>query len=231
MPALAIDFTNLPLLDQELADASGVLLAADTIPAEVEALVRALAGELRGLGLDAWRETVDPYLLVELQRVTLGALLALDAEDEAAGAAALEISLEAIRDILYDAQGAAAVDALSPRELTRRLRDATQASTQEVAELLRVRKRTLERWLSGESEPQRDDAMRLAMAARIVDQLRHAMTGRGAMLWFATPLTPNVPGGPDGPHDDRAPRDLLADPQAAPALLGLAAAARRSDAS
>lgn len=222
-PTLAFDLRDHAALEAELGRASGTLAVEDTIAAWIEDLIHGLADQLRGFEQESWREAIDPYLLVELQRETLGALLALDADDEAAAAAALEVSVEAIRDILHDiGAGLGATEPTAPAAMTRRLKEAMGASTQETAELLGARKRTVERWLAGESQPQGDDAMRLQLAARLVDQLRHAMTGRGVMLWFATGL-------PE--YGGRTPADLLAEPAAAPTLLALAGRARRSDAS
>lgn len=222
MPAVAIDFRNLAPLEKELAHASSVLANEDVTPQWILDLVREVAEELHGLDQDAWRETIDPYLFIELERIALGALLALDAEDEQERAREIEVSLEAMRDLFHDIQENEVVaEGRSPRELSHWLKETMQASTQETADLLGVRKRTLERWLAGDSEPQGDDGMRLVLGARLVNQLRYAMTGRGAMLWFGIAL-------PE--YGGRTPRELLNDPTAATTLLTLAGQTRRSDA-
>jgi DNA-binding transcriptional regulator YiaG len=222
MPAVAIDFRNLVPLEEQLAHASSVLATEDEVPRWIEDLIREVATELHGLDQEAWRETIDPYLFIELERIALGALLALNTDDEEERAQEIEVSLEAMRDLLHDIrENEVVAEGRTPRELSRWLREATQASAQEAAELLGVRRRTFERWLSGESEPRGDDAMRLSLVARLVGQLRHAMTGRGAMLWFGIEL-------PE--YGGRTPRELLDDPAAATTLLALAGQARRSDA-
>jgi hypothetical protein len=59
------------------------------------------------------------------------------------------------------------------------------------------------------------------MAARIVNQLRHALTAPGVMRWFAVPH-PALGG--------RAPGELLAGLEDPPKLVALASEVRRSDA-
>lgn len=222
MPAVAIDFRNLAPLEEELEHASSVLATEDTTPDWILELVREVAEELHGLDQEAWRDMIDPYLYIELERIAIGALLALDVEDADAKAQEIEVSLEAMRDLFHDLQESeVAAEGRSSQELSHWLKDTMQASTQETADLLGIRKRTFERWLAADSEPQGDDRMRLAFAARLVNQLRHAMTGRGSMLWFGIEL-------PE--YGGRTPRDLLNDPAAAPTLVALAGQARRSDA-
>lgn len=222
MPTVAIDFRNLAPLEEELEHASSALATEDATPDWILELVREVAEELHGLGQEAWRDLIDPYLYIELERIAIGALLALDAEDEDAKAQAIEVSLEAMRDLFHDIQEDEVVaEGRSPEGLSQWLKETMQASAQETADLLGIRKRTFERWLAGDSEPRGDDGMRLAFAARLVNQLRHAMTGRGAMLWFGIEL-------PE--YGGQTPRDLLNDPAAAATLVALAGQARRSDA-
>ena len=222
MPAVAIDFRNLAPLEDELAHASSALATEDVTPQWILEFVRDVAEELHGLDQDAWRDVIDPYLFIELERIAIGALLALDEDDEEAQAREIEVSLEAMRDLFHDIQeNAVAAEGRPPQELSQWLKETMRASTQETADLLGVRKRTFERWLAGDSEPRGDDGMRLVFAARLISQLRHAMTGRGAMLWFQTELSE---------YGGQSPRELLADPAAASRLVALAAQARRSDA-
>jgi len=222
MPLIAIDFKDLAPVQAELAEASARLAEADELPASIGELVHELAVALRDMDRSEWEPSVDPYLRVEIDRVAIGALLALDEDDDAA-LEGVELALEAMRDIFHDmAESPAMSEDRSPEEIARWLKDATQGSSQEVAGLLGVSKRTMERWLAGTSAPQGDDRMRLLLAARLINQLRHAMTGRGALRWFARAM-PDLAG--------RTPRELLLDPASAPALVGLAAQARRSDAS
>jgi DNA-binding transcriptional regulator YiaG len=222
MPALAIDFRDLAQVQGELAAASEQVAGSDELPAAVEGLLRSLAEELRDMDRGDWEQGVDPYLLVELSQVALSALVALDEDDEANRLEGAELALEAMVEIFADIdEGSLVGDERSGQEIARWLRETTGASTFALAELLAVSARKLERWLAGDSEPAGDDELRLRIAARLVNQLRHAMTGYGAVRWLNRPF-------PD--LDGRAPRDLLDRPGETPRLLALAAQARRSDA-
>jgi hypothetical protein len=107
------------------------------------------------------------------------------------------------------------------KEVARWLTEILDESHAEVAELLEVSPRTLQRWLSTEdsAEPRGSDAARLWVIARVVNQLRHSLSGPGAMRWFFVPH-------PD--LKDGVPADLVADPHATETLLRLAAATRVS---
>jgi DNA-binding transcriptional regulator YiaG len=222
MSAVAIDFRDLERVRGELADASALLARSEELPVRVEALLRAIAGELRDMDRGAWEQGVDPYLLVELNQVALAALVALEDDDEARRLEGAELALEAMVEVFADIEeGSLVSDERSGREIARWLKEATGASNRALADLLGVSGRKLERWLAGDSEPAGDDELRLRVAARLVNQLRHAMTGYGAVRWLTRPF-------PD--LEDRSPSELLDDPRAAPRLLALAAQARRSDA-
>ena len=56
----------------------------------------------------------------------------------------------------------------------------TGLSNREMADLFSVSERKLDRWFAGESEPPGEDEQRLRIAARVVGQLRHAMTAFGS---------------------------------------------------
>jgi DNA-binding transcriptional regulator YiaG len=223
MPALAINFKDLAPLQRELEAASAVLATSEELPAGIRDLVRSLAEELRDMDRGEWEDGVDPYLLVELEQLAISALLALDEDDDEAQLEAAELALEAMREILADIdEGAAVSDERSGREVARWLKETTRASNRELAEVLQISDRKLERWFSGASEPAGEDEVRLRLAARLVNQLRHGMTGYGALRWLARPF-PEL--------DGNRPRDLLGAPEHAARLLALAGQARRSDAS
>jgi DNA-binding transcriptional regulator YiaG len=223
VPAVAIDFRNLTPLQEELATASATIANTDELPASVEELLRSVAVELRDMDREAWEQAIDPYRLVELDQVALSALLALDSDEEEARLEGAELALEAMQDIFTDIHDEATVsDDRSGQEIARWLKDKTRLPNRELAELLSVSDRKLERWFAGESEPSGEDELRLRIAARIVNQLRHAMTAYGAVRWLWRPFTDL--GG-------RSPRDLLASPTDTPRLIALAGRARRSDAS
>jgi hypothetical protein len=89
--------------------------------------------------------------------------------------------------------------------------------------LLGVRERTFQRWISETeaSRPEGDDARRLRIVARIVDHLRHSLTGPGVVRWFER--SRRELGG-------KTPAALLDEPDAVGRLLSLAAGARSSGA-
>src|SRR5919106_78709 len=223
MPAVAINFKELAPLQRELEDASAVLARSEELPAGIRELVRSLAEELRDMDRAEWEEAVDPYLLVELEQVAISALLALDEEDDESGLEGAELALEAMREIVGDIEeGSAVSDERSGREVARWLKDRTGASTKELAGVLGISERKLERWFSGASTPAGEDEVRLRLSVRLVNQLRHGMTGYGALRWLSRPF--RELGG-------SRPRDLLSAPEEASRLLALAGQARRSDAS
>lgn len=223
MPALAINFRDLAPVQSELAAAGAELAASETLPASVAELVREMATSLRDMGPADWNQSVDPYLRVEVDQVAIAALLALAEPDEDVRVSVVELALEAMRDILHDiAESAVAADERPAAEICAWLRTTTHGSSQQLAELLGVSRRTFERWLAAASEPQGSDRMRLVLAVRIVNQLRHAMTGQGALMWFQRPIAEL--GG-------RTPAELLGGAASTPRLIALAAQSRRSDAS
>jgi hypothetical protein len=137
---------------------------------------------------------------------------------------ALRIALERVRHALEElAEGEPVSEERAPADVARWLAHSVPVPQEELAALLGVGVRTLQRWLSpGESSaPSGRDEHRLRVVARVVAQLRHALGGVGAIAWF------------DWPRSDlgnRAPRELLDDPEALPDLMLAASAMRTSDA-
>jgi hypothetical protein len=218
--AVALNPADLAPLEEEIARAAVVLTDEEELPGWVEDLVRGIADELQRVDLQEWEQAVDPSLLAELQQNGLAAVLAVGERmiDE------VELALERMRDVLQDIREAGLVsERRSSREIAGWLKEVTGTSVKELSVALGLSsERKLERWLAGETEPGGDDVMRLRVAARIVNQLRHAMTGRGAVRWLQRRVAA---------LDGRAPAALLTDPAAVPTLLALAGQARQSDAS
>lgn len=223
MATVAFNLRNLAPVRAELARASEQLAVSDELTPEVVGVLRSVAHELAGAEQDLWEEDIDPALLSELRRIGIAALLALDGDEEQARIEEVELALEALQDVLADIADAAEVgDERPAREIVTWLRDRTGVSNRELAALLAVSPRKLDRWIAGDTDPAGEDEMRLRIAARLVNQLRHAMTGYGAARWLARPF-PEL--------RDRAPKELLASPENAPQLFALASRSRRSDAS
>jgi hypothetical protein len=87
------------------------------------------------------------------------------------------------------------------------------------ATLLGVSPRTYQRWVSERetTTPTGEDERRLRVVARIVNQLRHSLTGPGVIEWFE-----HVRADLDG----ASPGELLDDPNRLELLLAAAAASR-----
>jgi hypothetical protein len=224
MPALALDLRDTTALIAELERASAELAVAEAVPARAAGVVRELHEGLAEIEPSAWQPYVDPYFFADLQQAAMAARAALDLEPEGGRVAALELAVEGVLDVLVDiADGAAVREERPATEVAAWLKRATGATGVELAGLLGISERKLDRWLSARdpSAPSGDDELRLRLIARLVNQLRHAMTGRGALRWLTTP-SPELGGG--------APNEALLDPAAAARLFSAARATRVSDA-
>ena len=208
--------------EARLASISHALAEADEPPPEALEFAKELGAQLIQLQRGEWPE-IDPYLLAELMQTVAAVQQTLRNEDPKRQCEELEIELEALRDIVADLREDAPVRDDRPAiEVARWLKATTQASYQELA-LFGPSKRTWERWLSpsSDSQPHGEDEARIRIAARIVNQLRHAMTPRGVLRWFAAGH-PELRGQP--------PAALLVDLANAQRLVSLATEVRRSDA-
>jgi hypothetical protein len=200
-------------------DALNDRLAAEArVPAEVGAEVARLAAAVRATPLERWT-AADPYLALLVHRAVLDAQAAV--EEEARDA--LRIALERLSHALAALGEAEEVgDARSPKELARWLAGAVEVPQRDLADLLGVDLRRFQRWISARerTRPDGEEARRLRALARIVGQLRHALTPAGVVAWFDWPR-PELGGA--------TPRELLADPVRLPDLV-LAAGSMRSTA-
>jgi DNA-binding transcriptional regulator YiaG len=221
MPVVAIDISQPQKIERELADANRRLAQERETPAAIKGLVEELAD-----GLVELSETdlagIDPYLIVSLQRAVLGATRALDTDDPDEQRRQLRYRLEQMRHVFRDlASGQAVDEERSSKEIAHWLVGAVDVPQRQLADLLGVKSRTFQRWISETeaSAPDGDDARRLRLVARIVNQLRHSLTGVGVIRWF------------ERPRDDLGgarPADLLDEPDAIGRLLTLASGARSS---
>jgi uncharacterized protein (DUF2384 family) len=224
MATAAIDIREPTRLAAELAEANDRLAMQADVPADIAGLVKELAASLAQVD-EAEVSAFDPYLLIALQKAALGAREALDLDDEAPKRREIRYRLEQMRHAFRDLASEEVVSDERPaKEIARWLADVVDVSQQRLAGLLEVEKRTFQRWIS-ETEttsPEGDDARRLRVVARVVNQLRHSLTATGVIGWFEQP-TPEL--------DDRTPASLLHDPAATVKLVGLAGALRSSVAS
>ena len=188
------------------------------VPSATAAEVAALADAVRATPLERWT-AADPYLALLVHRAVLDAQAAVEAEDRDG----LRIALERLSHALAALGEAEEVgDARTPKELARWLVAAVDVPQRDLAALLGVDLRRLQRWISPRerTQPEGDDARRLRAVARLVGQLRHAFTSAGVVAWFDWPR--RELGG-------ATPRERLDDPLALPDLL-LAAGSFRSTA-
>lgn len=166
----------------------------------------------------------DPQLLWELARGALRASWALELPNAAARRRELRLGLEQMRQVLVEIGEEEPVsDARPAKEVARWLAQATDLPQRRLAALVGVGERTFQRWVSATdaTAPEGDDARRLRIVARIVAQLRHALTGGGVVAWFERPRA-DLGGA--------RPAELLDDPDRTMELLGLAAGMRDSSA-
>jgi hypothetical protein len=205
---------------QLLADVNGATLslrqAKEAIPPDVSSLVDSLASELHAqapLSLG-----VDPYFSTELFAGALRALKALRHDDGTTQRRELRVALEQVRHALRDivdeqwaSEGTPVLEVLLTLVATLRV------PQPEVARLLGISTRQLQRWLAGDGAlPSGREEARVRMVAQLVNQLRHVYTAQGVPAWFEY----------RGPGMRATPLELLGDPINFPDLLDAARGAR-----
>jgi len=202
----------------EVARLNDRLARERTIPADVEEGVRELAAGLTATALARW-EQIDPYVTLIVHRNVIAAQQAIEDPASPEARDRLRVALEGVR------QGFAAIAEAEPvsderpaKEIVRWLAETTEVPQARLARLLGVSLRTFQRWLSeAPSQPEGDDARKVRAVARIVGQLRFALTPAGAVAWFDWPR---------GDLGGRAPRELLDDPASLPELVAIAGSMR-----
>jgi hypothetical protein len=205
---------------QELARLNNRLARERTIPADIAVAVHEVADAVgRQTQMSRW-EAVDPYLTLIIHRAVIQATEAVRDVDDPTARDRLRVALESLR------QGFAAIadnepvgDGRSPKEIARWLAETAEVPQNRLAELLGVSLRQFQRWVSTQesTQPDGDDARRLRSVARIVNQLRFALTPAGAVEWFSWP------------RDDlqgRRPIELLDEPDKLPELTAIASSMR-----
>lgn len=196
-----------------------VLARSRGIPESVRLFVDDLADEFVALPDDA-PLAVDPYLFLAAQRAVIGALRALESDDQAAARSELRVRLEQVRQVFRDLAEAGPLYQDRPaKEIARWLAEVLDAPQARVAELFGVSPRTFQRWISESDSvgPEGEDARRVRVIAALVNHLRHALTGPGVLAWFKEPH-PRLEG--------KRPSDLLETADALPRLSALAASTR-----
>lgn len=201
------------LADAEAATAE--LRRSAGVPTAVEAFVERLADVLHAAAPGSLG--ADPYLTSSLYAGALRALRAVH-HDDPGRRAELQVALEQVRQATRDAlQGAPLADEAPVRPVLRELVAVMRVSQAEVAGLLGVSTRQLQRWLAEDGPvPSGPDEARVRAIARIAAQLRPVLSGPGVAAWFTRPH----------PELGAAPVTLVGDPLAVPRLVALASALR-----
>jgi hypothetical protein len=221
MPATVLDIRQPAIVARELAAANATLAKQSETPASVVGLVEDLADAIAG-GDDAQLALVNPWLWIKLQSAALRAQAAIRARDPQRRRQ-LRLALEQLRFLFARiadrepiGEDRAAHEVAS--WLDHKLASVSQPRK---ADLLHVSPRTYQRWISDRerTHPNGEDERRLRIVARIVNQLRHSLTGPGVVEWF------------DHPRADlegATPAEVLDDPEKLELLIAAAAASRGS---
>ena len=192
-----------------------------TVPDEAWQLVSDMMSGLENLDVARWG-AIDPYLQAVFFRGFAQATRALEARAASESRELLRLGLERMRHALEEmAETSRTGDERNPKELVKWLWKTVPVSQAELAGVLGVERRKLQRWLNEGQKPEGDDAMRVIAVARIVNQLRHSFTPVGVLRWFSRPR-PELGG--------KRPQSLLKNPEEIPRLWSLAASVRHSDA-
>ena len=218
-PATITDLSQPAAAAAEIQRVNDRLAAEPTIAPAVAAAVREITSGIEDTNTRRW-ETIDPTHAVIVLRSALGARRALDEPQSPAARDQLRVALESIRQSLAAIAEREPVSVeRTPKQIVQWLAAATEVPQARLAELLGVSARQLQRWLSGSetAQPEGEDARRVRLVARIVNQLRFALTPAGTVEWFGWPRTD---------LGSRAPRELLDDPIEEPRLLMIAGAMR-----
>ena len=185
MATTSVSVADLTPLLERLNDATVSLRQSkDRVPDEVRRLVENLDTELHtenSLALGA-----HPDVVVELYGAVIRAQKALRRPVPAVQRREVRLPLEQIRvlvaQIIEDAPYGADV---SVEEVLHNLVGRLRVPQREIAELLDVAPRTLQRWLApGATVPPGAEESRVRLVAQLVNQLRHSFTPTGVVAWF-----------------------------------------------
>jgi hypothetical protein len=219
MSATAFDLRQPAAVEHELGEANRRLAREPETPASIIGLVQDVADAI-AVGHEHEAAVVNPWLWIQVQGAALRAQSALR-EDDPKRRRELRLALEqtrflfariAEREPIGEDRSAGEVAAWLETTLP-------SVSQQRKAQLLRVGLRTYQRWVSDRetTTPSGDEERRLRVVARIVNQLRHSLTGPGVVEWFERPRA-DLGGA--------SPGDALDDPGRLELLLAAAAASR-----
>ncbi|HEU4656132.1 MAG TPA: hypothetical protein VFR97_01340 [Capillimicrobium sp.] len=219
MTVTLLDIRDATAAAEALAEANRRLAERERTPEDLLAFV---AGVADAIAADADHElaSVNPWVWIAIQSAALRAQAALPKPDPERRRD-LRVAIEQMRFLFARLAERQAIGEDRPATEVARWLDATLPgiSQGQKAELLGVGPRTFQRWIAerNPTRPGGEDERRLRVVARIVNQLRHSLTGPGVVDWFAHPRAD---------LDGQRPLDALADPTRLEALLAAAAASR-----
>jgi len=219
MSATAFDIGQPGAVAHELGEANARLAKERETPASVVGLVEALTDAIAA-GDDVAAAHVNPWLWIKLQSAAMRAQSALRDEDPLRRRQ-LRLALEQMRFLFARIADREPIGEDIPAHEVATWLDSklTAVSQQRKAELLRISLRTYQRWTSDRDpvSPSGEDERRLRIVARIVNQLRHSLTGPGVVEWFDYPRAD---------LDEATPAEVIDDPAKLELLIAAAAASR-----
>lgn len=219
MSATTFDLEQPSVVEHELGEANRRLARAAETPPSVIGLVEDVADAISE-GDEHDLAVVNPWLWIRVQGAALRAQACLREEDPQRRRR-LRLSLEQMRFLFARIAEREPIGEDQPANEVARWLETTlrSVSQQQKADLLHVGVRTYQRWISDReaTTPTGEDERRLRVVARIVNQLRHSLTGPGVIEWFVHPRA-DLAGA--------SPADTLDDPDRLEPLLAAAAASR-----
>jgi hypothetical protein len=217
MSATAFDIRQPSLVAQGLAEANRRLAREAATPPFVVGLVESITDAI-AVGDEHELALVNPWVWIRVQGAALRAQAALRDEDPERRRQ-LRLALEQMRFLFARIAEREPIGEDRPaNEVARWLEGVLPSVAQpRKARLLGVSPRTYQRWISDQSLPAGGDERRLRVLSRIVNQLRHSLTGPGVVDWFEHPRAD---------LGDARPVEVLDDPDRLEPLLAAAAASR-----
>lgn len=200
--------------------AGRVMTSAVVVPDHVASTIDAIADYLGDYPMRSFFAGSDPYLGQAVLAATLACEKGLRSANDDAVRQRVRLGLERLRQALRDiVDESPTADTRPVKEVARWLVQQVSVPQSQLADLLLISSRTLQRWVSttDPAAPEDDDEARLRAVAQVTSHLRHVFTAPGVIRWFERA----------NPHlDGAAPRELLADPLELPRLMRLASLSR-----
>jgi hypothetical protein len=219
MSVTTFDIRQPAVVARELSEANRRLARETGTPASVIGVVEDVADAIAARD-EPDLALVNPWLWMRVQGAALRAQAALREEDPQRRRQ-LRLALEQMRFLFARIADREPIGEDQPANEVARWLEATLPSVpqQRKAALLGVGLRTYQRWISDQTStaPTGDDERRLRVVARLVNQLRHSLTGPGVIDWFEHPRA-DLTGDP--------PVAVLDETDRLEALLAAAAASR-----